>query len=103
MKKHIHPTYYHDTSVTCACGNTFVTGSTLAQISVSICSRCHPFWTGEQKFIDTEGRVERFERKRETARKTALRATQKKKKVTKEMATKPPTLKQMLERAKGSR
>jgi len=62
MKKDIHPKYYHDTKVACACGNSFITGSTLKEISVEICSKCHPFYTGKQKLVDNAGRVERFEK-----------------------------------------
>ncbi|HXF81922.1 MAG TPA: 50S ribosomal protein L31 [bacterium] len=62
MKKGIHPAYYQAT-VTCACGNTFVTGSVKPEIRVEICSRCHPFYTGQRKFIDAEGRVQKFARK----------------------------------------
>lgn len=62
MKKDIHPTY-HQATVTCACGNAFATGSTLKAIDVEICSACHPFYTGKEKFIDTTGRVEKFKRK----------------------------------------
>lgn len=62
MKKEIHPTYYQAT-VTCACGETFVTGSTKESIRVEICSRCHPFYTGQRKFVDAEGRVQKFARK----------------------------------------
>jgi len=62
MKKDIHPPYYLAT-VTCACGNTFQTGSTEETIRLEICSACHPFFTGKQKFVDTAGRVERFKRK----------------------------------------
>ncbi|HEV8338029.1 MAG TPA: 50S ribosomal protein L31 [bacterium] len=62
MKKSIHPTYYQAT-VTCACGETFVTGSTKESIRVEICSRCHPFYTGQRKFVDAEGRVQKFARK----------------------------------------
>jgi large subunit ribosomal protein L31 len=62
MKKDIHPEY-HRATVTCACGNTFETGSTRKEIRVEICSQCHPFFTGKQKLIDTAGRVERFRRK----------------------------------------
>lgn len=63
MKKGIHPTYYHDAVVKCACGNTFVTGSTKKELRVEICSKCHPLFTGQQKLIDSGGRVERFKRK----------------------------------------
>jgi large subunit ribosomal protein L31 len=62
LKKNIHPEYVKSI-VTCACGNTFETRSTKPQISVEICSACHPFFTGKQKFVDTEGRVDRFNRK----------------------------------------
>lgn len=62
MKKGIHPAYYQ-TTVTCACGETFVTGSTRQAIRVEICSKCHPFYTGQRKFIDAEGRVQKFAKK----------------------------------------
>lgn len=97
MKKDIHPIYHHDTKVTCSCGNTFVTGSTLTEIHVPICSKCHPFWTGAQKFVDTEGRVEKFERLRTQAVKQTKK---KKKKVKEEISTKeekPKSLREMLE------
>lgn len=59
MKKGIHPKYYQ-TTVRCACGNEFATGSTQKEIRVEICSKCHPFFTGKQKLVDTAGQVERF-------------------------------------------
>jgi len=62
MKNNIHPNYI-ETTVRCACGNEFVTGSTKDNIRVEICSKCHPFFTGKQKLMDTAGRVERFRRK----------------------------------------
>ena len=62
MKKDIHPEYVECT-VTCACGNTFTTRSTKKDIRVEICSKCHPFFTGKQKFIDSAGRVEKFKKK----------------------------------------
>jgi len=62
MKDKIHPPYQKAT-VTCACGNTFETGSTRKELRVDICSNCHPFFTGKQKFVDTGGRVERFKKK----------------------------------------
>jgi large subunit ribosomal protein L31 len=62
MKKGIHPKYYKSV-VTCVCGETFVTRSTLPEIKVEICSKCHPFFTGTQKILDTAGRVERFRKK----------------------------------------
>ena len=63
MKADIHPKYYTNSRVTCVCGNTFVTGSTLKEIKIDICSACHPFYTGKQKLVDTEGRVEKFRKK----------------------------------------
>ncbi|OGD28901.1 MAG: 50S ribosomal protein L31 [Candidatus Aminicenantes bacterium RBG_13_63_10] len=62
MKKGIHPAY-QESQVVCACGNTFVTRSTKKEIRVEICSSCHPFFTGKQKFIDSAGRVEKFRKK----------------------------------------
>ncbi len=59
MKKGIHPKYYQ-TMVRCACGHEFPTGSTQKEIRVEICSKCHPFFTGKQKLVDTAGQVERF-------------------------------------------
>lgn len=64
MKKEIHPTYFPDATVTCACGNTWKTGSTQKEIRTEVCSNCHPFFTGEQaRLIDIEGQVDRFYKK----------------------------------------
>ena len=63
MKEKIHPEYYTNAEVTCACGNTFTTGSTKKQMKVEVCSNCHPFYTGERRMLDTTGRVERFKRR----------------------------------------
>lgn len=63
MKKDIHPTYYPDAQVICACGNTWTTGSTKKVIRTDVCSNCHPFFTGEQRIVDTEGQVDRFYKK----------------------------------------
>ena len=63
MKKDIHPTYYPDAVVVCACGNTWKTGSTKQEIRTDVCSKCHPFFTGEQRIVDTEGQVDRFYKK----------------------------------------
>jgi len=67
MKKEIHPKYYDKATVTCACGNTFTVGATKEKIIVEICSKCHPFYTGEEKLIDTAGRVEKFKTRRAKA------------------------------------
>jgi large subunit ribosomal protein L31 len=63
MKPSIHPTYYPEAKVICACGNTWTTGSTRKVINTDVCSKCHPFYTGEQRIVDTEGQVDRFYRK----------------------------------------
>ncbi len=63
MKEGIHPEYNEEVVVKCACGNTFKTGSTKKEIKVEICSQCHPFFTGKQKFVDSAGRIEKFRRK----------------------------------------
>ena len=62
MKEKIHPKYV-ETTVTCGCGESFKTRSTKEKIAVEICSKCHPYFTGKQKFVDTAGRVEKFQRK----------------------------------------
>ncbi len=62
MKETIHPNY-EETRVTCACGESFVTGSTKKNLRVEICSKCHPFYTGKQRIVDSGGRVERFNKK----------------------------------------
>jgi large subunit ribosomal protein L31 len=63
MKPKIHPEYYNDAKVVCACGNTFTIGSTKKMVKIELCSKCHPFYTGEQRVVDTMGRVERFKRR----------------------------------------
>ena len=63
MKEKIHPKYYDEAKVTCLCGNTFTTGSTKPEIRVEICGKCHPFYTGEQRIVDSLGRVERFKKR----------------------------------------
>lgn len=60
MKAKIHPKYYVDARIICACGNTFTVGSTSPELKIDICSACHPFYTGEQRIVDTAGQVDRF-------------------------------------------
>ena len=103
VKANIHPTWYQEAKVTCACGNTFITGSTLPEIRVEICSNCHPFFTGQQKFVDTLGQVERFSQKREAAktRQAERQIADKAKKTRYEEARKDkPTLKELLMQAR---
>jgi large subunit ribosomal protein L31 len=91
MKKDIHPKYNSNAKVSCACGASFTVGSTQPEIKVDICSACHPFYTGEMKFIDTKGRIEKFQAK-QTA---AATYTRKKKEKTQKRET-PRSLKEML-------
>lgn len=63
MRQGIHPTYYPDAQVVCACGNTWTTGSTKKSLRTDVCNKCHPFYTGEQRIVDTEGQVDRFYKK----------------------------------------
>lgn len=89
MKKDIHPTYYNDAKVICACGNKFTVGSTVKEIRVEICSTCHPFYTGKEKLIDTAGRVDRFKKIKELQKETAKtrkgRAVKRKRSATKKL------------------
>ncbi len=78
MKKNIHPTYYKDAIIHCSCGKTFKIGSTKPEIHVEVCSACHPFYTGQDKIIDTAGRVEKF--KKRAAKKQELKPKNKIKK-----------------------
>jgi large subunit ribosomal protein L31 len=79
MKKDIHPKYNHNIKVTCSCGNTFVTGSTLdGNINVELCSKCHPFYTGEQKIVDSDNLVKRFEERAAKSSKMSYRSKKEK-------------------------
>ncbi len=95
MKDKIHPKYYPQAKIICACGNTFTIGSTEPELKIELCSKCHPFYTGKQKLVDTARRVEKFQersakkagltdRKGKTAKRTAKAA----KKIKKEVAIK---------------
>ena len=82
MKQAIHPQYFADCKVTCACGNKFTTGSTLNHIEVEVCNKCHPFFTGQQKFVDIKGRIDKFKEKQAqgvtyAAKKAATKKTKK--------------------------
>ena len=106
MKAKIHPQYY-DATVTCVCGNTFVAGSTKPKIDVEICAKCHPFFTGEMRFVDSMGRVERFQQKqKQTPTGTAAmskkaRKQMKKRQEEEEEAAKPKNLKEMFDRVRS--
>src|SRR4030042_1682828 len=97
MKKNIHPHIYEDARVTCSCGNTFTTRSTKQNITIEVCSSCHPYFTGEHRYIDTKGRVESFQKKQEIARKIKETASHKKKHYReKKEEDRPKTLKELL-------
>lgn len=79
MKKDIHPQYYKNAKVICGCGATFTVGSTKPEVHVEICAKCHPFYTGEEKLIDTAGRVEKFKARRAKAAPQTLKKARAKK------------------------
>lgn len=96
MKANIHPKWY-EAKITCTCGNSFSAGSTRPEIQVEICSKCHPFYTGEMRFVDTLGRVEKFQARQKAAQgKTYIKKKDKRNKEEKE-AREPKTLKEMLQ------
>ena len=76
MKADIHPEYHEEAVVRCACGNSWTTGSTVEELRTDVCSACHPFFTGEQRIVDTEGRVDRFYRRLEQARSRQQESTE---------------------------
>ncbi len=80
MKKNIHPKYYENVEIQCACGAKFIAGSVRESIKVEVCSNCHPFYTGEQKFLDTSGRVAQFEKRRKKQEAAAKQHRSKKQK-----------------------
>lgn len=98
MKSNTHPKWHPEAQVVCACGNMFTVGSTKQSIRVEICHKCHPFFTGEMRYVDTMGRVERFQQKQKQA-KAKIKASKKKtakKKEEKREEEGPKTLKEML-------
>ena len=79
MKPDIHPEYFPKAKVTCACGNSFTVGATKKEINVEICSKCHPFFTGEEKLLDVAGRLERFKARRAKIMPKSVKKTRAKK------------------------
>jgi len=99
MKANLHPLYYDEAKVVCSCGNTFTVGATVPEIHVELCSKCHPFYTGQQKFVDTASRIDKFRKKVEVAKIKPLKA--KKQKTEKETTDEGPlTLREMLQSLK---
>lgn len=95
MKQTIHPNYNNQAQVTCVCGNRFTVGSTSDGIRVELCSKCHPFYTGEQRFVDTANRIDRFEKKRKVANEHQA-VVKAKKEEKKKVSDAPKTLREML-------
>lgn len=105
MKAKIHPKFYQDTKVTCACGNTFVTGSTKSKLTSELCSKCHPLYTGKLRIVDTASLVKKYEERKkkvvkDTVSRREKRAIRRSQKVTPTKAEKSLTLKDMLEQIK---
>ena len=95
MKVSIHPTYFPDAQMICACGKVHTIGSTQQKIQVELCSNCHPFYTGEQRFVDSASRIQKFQQKQKAA--TEFKVTVKKKEEAKQAhANAPKTLAEML-------
>lgn len=92
MKSNIHPQYYTDAQVVCACGNTFTTGSTEPKLVVQLCNNCHPFYTGQQRFVDSASLIDKFEHKRAKAQPLKVKVTREEDIEDKQ----PKTLKEML-------
>jgi large subunit ribosomal protein L31 len=87
VKQKIHPKWFPEARVHCACGHIFTTGSTLKEINVEICSACHPLFTGQQKFIDTAGRVDKFNQRLAAAEQKKAEAAERKRKKAEEAVT----------------
>lgn len=92
MKTTIHPQYF-ETSVVCVCGNKFTVGSTQQQIHVELCNKCHPFYTGEQRFVDTASRIQKFQKRQSAAQEYKKVKVQKEEK---QQSDQPKTLREML-------
>lgn len=95
MKTAIHPQYFPDAQVICACGKVYTIGSTVPKIQVELCSNCHPFYTGEQKFVDSANRIDKFQKKQDIATKYKATAVKKKEEKIK-AANAPKSLAEML-------
>lgn len=95
MKANIHPIYFDSAQVICACGNRFTIGSTKEITHVELCDKCHPFYTGEQKFIDTASRIQKFEEKQKASQ-TFIAKKAKKREQEKKKESGPRTLREML-------
>lgn len=95
MKQAIHPQYFNEAQVICVCGHKWTTGSTQEVIHVELCSNCHPFYTGEQRFVDTASRIQKFQTRSENAKKYQI-VNKEKKEAQRKQAEAPKTLREML-------
>jgi large subunit ribosomal protein L31 len=95
MKAQIHPQYFEKAQVICVCGNKFTTGSTQEVIHVELCANCHPFYTGEQRFVDTASRIQKFQKSQEVAKEHQAKVVVKKE-AAKKKSEAPKTLREML-------
>lgn len=107
MKANIHPTWYPEAKVTCACGNSFVVGATVPEINVEVCYNCHPFYTGQMKYVDTAGRVDAFVARRQKAQKKVIKKSEKRRakreRRIREELEKPDTLEQIRKATKKTK
>lgn len=105
MKAQIHPTWYPEAKVTCACGNSFVVGATVPEIKVEVCYNCHPFYTGQMKYVDTAGRVEAFKARQAGATLKVLSKVErrriKREKRIREEAERPESLEELRSKSKA--
>lgn len=92
MKSGVHPTWNNEAVVTCSCGNTFVTGSMSDSLTVDICSKCHPFFTGEMRFVDRQGRVDKFQQRLAAAQQKQQAKSAKQKKAQEEAPAEADTV-----------
>jgi len=95
MKANIHPQYFDSAQVVCACGNRFTIGSTQELIHVELCNKCHPFYTGEQRFVDSASRIQKFQKRQDTAKQYVAQKVEKKE-LEKKRQNEPQTLREML-------
>ncbi|MEK7450709.1 MAG: 50S ribosomal protein L31 [Patescibacteria group bacterium] len=95
MKASIHPKYFESAQVICVCGNKFTIGSTKELIHVELCNKCHPFYTGEQRFVDSASRIQKFQQKQEVAKKYEALKVKKHEEIKKKQEA-PKTLREML-------
>lgn len=107
MKAGVHPKWFENSKVSCACGNTFTVGATLPEITVEVCSACHPFYTGKMKYVDTAGRVDAFKAKQAKASdkvlsKTQRREIKKQKRIESELK-RPSSLEEVRTKAKAKK